>query len=121
LTLPKPHASAAVGLLLVSHRTAGGERCAQGECSVRVEHTTGDQQQAHGGSSREVNRLFRADFFGERALLKDEPRGATVVVVGDTRLRCLTLTREVFTEYLGPLQVWLLSMAAFCRHVGVLT
>ena len=23
---------------------------------------------------KEVNRLFRADFFGEQALLKDEPR-----------------------------------------------
>jgi CRP-like cAMP-binding protein len=90
---------------------------------VRVEHTTGDKQQVHGGSSPdvEVNKLFRADFFGERALLTDEPRGATVVVVGDTPLRCLTLTREVFTEYLGPLQVRLFSMAAFRRHVGVWT
>lgn len=35
-------------------------------------------QSAPGGQRRKVNHLFRADFFGERALLVSEPRIATV-------------------------------------------
>jgi len=49
---------------------------------------------------KEVNRLFKADFFGERALLSNEPRGATVSAVQDTV--CLTLDRDTFVELLGP-------------------
>ncbi|KAL6746691.1 kinase-like domain-containing protein [Haematococcus lacustris] len=51
---------------------------------------------------RKVNHLFKADFFGERALLSDEPRMATVEA--HTKLVCLTLKRETFTEILGPLE-----------------
>lgn len=50
---------------------------------------------------KEVNRLFKADFFGERALQTNEPRGATVSAVQDTV--CLTLDRATFKEILGPL------------------
>ncbi len=50
---------------------------------------------------QEVNRLFKADFFGERALLSNEPRGATVAAVQDTV--CLSLDRDTFVEILGPL------------------
>ena len=38
-----------------------------------VVHQTGPDGRQH-----KVNHLFRADFFGERALLKTEPRMATV-------------------------------------------
>lgn len=51
---------------------------------------------------RKVNHLFKADFFGERALLSDEPRMATVKAY--TKLVCLTLRRDTFTEILGPLE-----------------
>lgn len=37
-----------------------------------------------GGGRKRVNQLFRADFFGERALLSDEPRW----VQGPRRCRC---------------------------------
>ena len=50
---------------------------------------------------KEVNRLFKADFFGERALLSNEPRGATVTAVQETT--CLTLDRTTFVEILGPM------------------
>lgn len=53
-------------------------------------------------SEKEVNRLFKADFFGEAALLHDEPRKATVRAV--TNLVCLSLQRETFIAILGPLQ-----------------
>lgn len=51
---------------------------------------------------KEVNRLFRADFFGEQALLKDEPRKATVVA--HKQLVVLSLDRNTFVNVLGPLQ-----------------
>ena len=54
------------------------------------------------GGPRKVNHLFKADFFGEKALLSDEPRAATIEAV--TALVCLTLQREAFVEVLGPLQ-----------------
>lgn len=51
---------------------------------------------------KEVNRLFRADFFGERALLRDEPRGATVTALTDMQL--LVLDRHTFNAILGPME-----------------
>ncbi|CAD7705322.1 unnamed protein product [Ostreobium quekettii] len=49
-----------------------------------------------------VNHLFKADFFGERALLCDEPRAASVEAI--TELTCLALNRETFVDILGPLE-----------------
>ncbi|MEW5300411.1 MAG: hypothetical protein WDW36_003342 [Sanguina aurantia] len=51
---------------------------------------------------RQVNHLYKADFFGHRALLSDEPRDSTVEA--RTRLVCLTLKRDTFTLILGPLK-----------------
>ncbi|KAI9493234.1 camp-dependent protein kinase regulatory subunit [Zychaea mexicana] len=48
----------------------------------------------------EVNRLGRAAYFGELALLNDSPRAATVVAQG--RLKCATLGKKAFTRLLGP-------------------
>jgi len=62
-------------------------------------HFRGEAAVTQGG--KEVNRLFKADFFGERALLSNEPRGATVAAIQDTV--CLTLDRDTFVELLGPL------------------
>jgi len=50
----------------------------------------------------DVGSLSAGDFFGEGALLKDEPRGASVVA--RTSMVCLTLERTAFEKYLGPLQ-----------------
>uniref|UniRef100_A0A7R9VAH7 cGMP-dependent protein kinase n=1 Tax=Chlamydomonas euryale TaxID=1486919 RepID=A0A7R9VAH7_9CHLO len=51
---------------------------------------------------KEVNRLFRSDFFGEQALLHDEPRRATVLAASN--LTVLSLDRQTFVNVLGPLQ-----------------
>ena len=40
------------------------------------------------------------DYFGELALLHDNPRAATVVAHG--RLKCVTLGKNAFTRLLGP-------------------
>jgi cGMP-dependent protein kinase 2 len=75
---------------------------------------------------RKVNHLFKADFFGEKALLSDEPRYAPTplaappmrpervptpelgcrmaTVEAYTKLVCLTLKRETFIDILGPLE-----------------
>jgi hypothetical protein len=45
----------------------------------------------------------QVEFFGERALLKDEPRGATIRVSSDTA-KALALDRDSFNMLLGPLQ-----------------
>eukprot|EP00488_Nonionellina_sp_1-RS-2012_P001554 TRINITY_DN24_c0_g1_i4.p1 TRINITY_DN24_c0_g1~~TRINITY_DN24_c0_g1_i4.p1 ORF type:complete len:704 (-),score=261.99 TRINITY_DN24_c0_g1_i4:168-1988(-) len=42
-------------------------------------------------------------FFGERALLTNEPRAATIKCVTKDGVECLTLSREDFTALLGPL------------------
>jgi hypothetical protein len=45
--------------------------------------------------------LREAQYFGERALLHDEPRAASVTAVGD--VTCLHIGRKAFEEVLGPL------------------
>lgn len=50
---------------------------------------------------KKVNHLFKSDFFGEAALLSNEPRTASIEAI--TKLTCLTLNRETFVEILGPL------------------
>lgn len=58
-------------------------------------------QDTHRGT-RLVNKLFRSDFFGEQALLRREPRMASVQAVSQ-RLVCLALRRDVFVSLLGDL------------------
>jgi len=50
---------------------------------------------------RIVNHLFRSDFFGEKALLYDQPRDATVTASGNAPLVCLCLNRKVFQDLLA--------------------
>ncbi len=51
-------------------------------------------------TSRHLRTALQADFFGERALLCDEPRMATVEALTD--LTCLVLERDTFIQVLGP-------------------
>jgi len=48
-------------------------------------------------------KLQTAEFFGEKALMENEPRGATVVVKSSSA-KCLVLDRESFEMLLGPLK-----------------
>lgn len=49
----------------------------------------------------QVHEYFEGGYFGERALLKDEPRAATIKA--DGKVQCLMLDRQAFEFLLGPL------------------
>eukprot|EP00457_Paulinella_chromatophora_P002006 gb/GEZN01002009.1/.p1 GENE.gb/GEZN01002009.1/~~gb/GEZN01002009.1/.p1 ORF type:complete len:772 (-),score=141.10 gb/GEZN01002009.1/:214-2529(-) len=55
-----------------------------------------------GGQERELGKRKLGDYFGERALLKDEPRAASIKAVGPLTL--LKLDRNAFKLLLGPLE-----------------
>lgn len=54
------------------------------------------------GSEREVMTLGENAYFGERALLRDEPRAATIVAIGS--VKTLFISRTEFESVLGSLQ-----------------
>ena len=47
-------------------------------------------------------KLRQYDYFGERALLNDAPRAATVTAVTGMKLLCIS--KALFEEVLGPLE-----------------
>lgn len=56
----------------------------------------------NGGAEKEVNRAKKGGYFGERALVKNESRAATITAVTDVNL--LKLDRNAFALLLGPLE-----------------
>ena len=50
---------------------------------------------------QEVKRYIAGDLFGENALLRNVPRGATITAIGEGA--CLSLARKDFEKKLGPL------------------
>jgi CRP-like cAMP-binding protein len=52
---------------------------------------------------KEVDRREKGKFFGERAIIADEPRAATVTA-GDSGVEVLAITREAFNVCVGPLK-----------------
>lgn len=63
---------------------------------VVVMKSTGD------AAPKEVARCHVGDYFGERALIKNEPRAAGLQAV--TSVKCLRLDRSAFSLLLGPLE-----------------
>ncbi|CAE7750032.1 PKAR [Symbiodinium pilosum] len=55
-----------------------------------------------GTPAKEVLKLGPGDYFGELALLKGEPRAASVIAL--TECKCYTLSRRTFNRLLGPLE-----------------
>jgi len=60
-------------------------------------------QKGDDGVSAELKELKAGDYFGERALIKGEPRVATCTAASDTVI-CLALAKESFDAMLGPLE-----------------
>jgi len=82
------HREAADGDRIVSQGEEGSELffIESGTVSVRV----GDEE-------REITTLSQGDYFGETALVQKAPRNATVVAMGDVRLRLLS--HDQFEEF----------------------
>lgn len=61
------------------------------------------------GGTKELGQIFSGQYFGERALLKHEPRAANVIAADEgedgSDLRCLYISKANFEEVLGSLQV----------------
>jgi cAMP-dependent protein kinase regulator len=55
-----------------------------------------------GNAPVEVLRYGPGDYFGERALLKNEPRAANIIAL--TQLQVVTLDRHSFKRLLGPME-----------------
>lgn len=57
------------------------------------------------GEGKELGQLKKGEFFGERALMTNDVRAASIIAKGP--VSCLTLDRHGFMELLGPLEnVW---------------
>ena len=54
------------------------------------------------GEQKVVLKYKAGDYFGERALIKDQPRAATIEVTSE-KLEVATLTRSCFKRLLGPI------------------
>jgi cGMP-dependent protein kinase 2 len=59
-------------------------------------------QAGDAGQQKKLNHLFRSDYFGEMALLREEPRMATVVAL--TTLKVARIDKATFRQILGPLE-----------------
>lgn len=62
-----------------------------------------------------INELHSSAYFGERALIMNQPRAATVVTVGE--VKCVRLEREKFTRLLGPCEDILRRNMQTYQHV----
>ena len=66
----------------------------------------------NGGKEQEVMQYKSGDYFGELALLKNEPRAASVFA--KTQLKVATIDRDSFKRLLGPLdQILMRNMQAY--------
>lgn len=73
--------------------------------------------QSHGAEQHELARLGPSDYFGEIALLTDQPRLATVVAIGT--VKCTRLDRAAFNRVLGPVEALLRrNMARYTKFVS---
>jgi cGMP-dependent protein kinase 2 len=99
--LPRQSKAKLVDAFVEEHFAAGTAIIREGDPGDKFYVVKAGEAAVTTAAAGEVNRLFRADFFGERALLTNEPRGATVTAVQATT--CLSLERGTFVEILGPM------------------
>ena len=81
-----------------------GARIARARDDARAQVVKAGKVAVLGAKNEIVATLGDGAFFGETAILKDTPRNADVVSVGDAPTALLKLTRDDFVERLGPLE-----------------
>lgn len=65
-----------------------------------------------------VDKLKEGDYFGERALIQDDLRAATVVAEG--YVACYTLRRDSFNQLLGPIEtLWRFEVLKKVRVISL--
>jgi cAMP-dependent protein kinase regulator len=69
-----------------------------------------------GGDEKRVMNYKSGDYFGELALLKNQPRAASIIVESETA-QVLSMSRVSFTKMLGPLQHLLAARADVYENV----
>merc|ERR1712110_1327919 len=69
-----------------------------------------------GGDEKRVMNYKSGDYFGELALLKNQPRAASIIVESETA-KVLCMSRTSFTKMLGPLQHLLAAKADVYENV----
>lgn len=67
------------------------------EGSARI---TKSSKPGKAGKEKDLAVVTVGDYFGEMAILSDQPRAASVIAKG--KCKCLTLDRDTFTRLLGP-------------------
>jgi CRP-like cAMP-binding protein len=60
------------------------------------------QQETPNSPPKEIKRYVAGEYFGERALIKNAPRAATITTVGPCAV--YYMNRQAFTQLLGPLE-----------------
>ncbi len=60
------------------------------------------QQETPQSAPKEIKRYLAGEYFGERALIKNAPRAATITTVGPCAV--YYMNRQAFTQLLGPLE-----------------
>eukprot|EP01029_Cantina_marsupialis_P017093 TRINITY_DN383_c1_g2_i1.p1 TRINITY_DN383_c1_g2~~TRINITY_DN383_c1_g2_i1.p1 ORF type:complete len:902 (-),score=307.48 TRINITY_DN383_c1_g2_i1:1320-4025(-) len=73
-----------------------------GDSFYMIKHGSVMCTEAGTGTQLMSLQLNSGDYFGERALLKDEPRAANVTAKGE--VTCMALDRHAFNDLLGPLK-----------------
>jgi cAMP-dependent protein kinase regulator len=68
------------------------------------------------GELKEVMHYKSGDYFGERALIKSEPRAATIEATSD-ELEVVSLDKESFNRLLGPIEdLMKRNMEMYAKH-----
>ena len=102
--LAPEHKSAVAEALELVEFSDGDVLCCQGELGDRF-FTLKEGSVVVSKDGKELAKLSDGAYFGERALIRDEPRGATVTAEG--YVVCFALSRQAFNELLGPIEdVW---------------
>ena len=77
----------------------------EGQTFYLISEGTAIATKKMGGAQPEtVKEYKRGDYFGERALIKNENRAANIIITSDEAV-LLSLERETFNRLLGPLEI----------------